>query len=373
MSLKKLSITTFLTFSILAIASCKKEEETTTYPSLDGVVSILGLDEFVDATGNRTLKLKPTGPIHPEGNGLGYCWKVVPLMEKYDTTRYENGLNKKGQESDGSFEYKLKDSLGTYTIYCYAFASGYSSSYAVGYTTLVRAGAGGSITGTGINDDTNDAEYKDYRYVTIGNTDWINTNMYEENNAGAPFRNAPVMSRIFGQYYNYDDAVNACKSLPRDEWQLPTENDWIELAQWLTKGNENAPEIKAYENIYWDKAVNGTPTLASQLMVNGSFNSEEMWTYWPAVGDITNRSGLAFLPTGYANLGVTPAKSGSNYPDATFEGLFDYAVFWTASEVEGEEGMAYYRYIYGTQPHLMIGKGNKETFGASVRCIRRNN
>ena len=56
--------------------------------------------------------------------------------------------------------------------------------------------------------------------------------------------------------------------------------------------------------------------------------------------------------------------------EAKFEGLFDYAVFWTEDEVEGEEGLAYYRYVMSTLPHLMIGKGNKEAFGASVRCVR---
>ena len=122
---------------------------------------------------------------------------------------------------------------------------------------------------------------------------------------------------------------------------------------------------------FWDKDVNGTPTLASQLMADAYFNSEQMWTYWPEVGDITNRSGLAMIPTGYASLGITPAvKSAADYPNAKFEGLFDYSVFWTSSEVEGEEGMAYYRYIYGNQPHFMIGKGSKEAFGASVRCVR---
>ena len=143
------------------------------------------------------------------------------------------------------------------------------------------------------------------------------------------------------------------------------------MVEWTLRGNDKAPEVKEYSNIYWDKEVNGTPTIAAQLMVNASFNTEEMWTYWPAVGDINNRSGLAFLPTGYANLGVTPAvKSGSNFPNATFEGLYDYSVFWTADEVKGEEDLAYYRYVYSNMPHFMISKGNKETFGASVRCVR---
>lgn len=373
MSLKKLRIAGFITLGLLAALACKKQEETTAYPTLEGNIAIIGLEEFVDAMGNRTIRLKPSGAEHPEGKEMGYCWKVTPVMDKYDTTRFENGLNREGKTSDGSFEYQIKDSLGTYTVYCYAFASGYSSTYAIGYTTLVKKGENGSITNTGIYDNANEVEEDNqYHYVTIGNTDWITMNVYENKGyAGISFRDADVMGEIFGVYYNYDEAVAACQSVGEGEWRLPTENDWIEMVNWIVKDNDNAPEIKPFNNIYWDKKVNGTPTLASQLMADAYFNKEAMWTYTPAIGDITNKSGLAFIPTGYTNLGITPSvKSSVSYPDATFEGLFDYSIFWTGSEVEGEEGMAYYRYLLGSEPHLMIGKGDKESFGANVRCVR---
>ena len=106
-------------------------------------------------------------------------------------------------------------------------------------------------------------------------------------------------------------------------------------------------------------------------MADASFNGTKMWEYWPAVGEISNGSGLAFLPVGYSNLGVTPAaKSTVSYPDASFEGLYEYSAFWTGSEVENNGNKAYYRYIIATQPHLMIGKAYKISFGASVRCVR---
>lgn len=375
MSLKTLRTIALFTLAALSAFSCQKgSEETTTLPSLKGSVSIVGVEEFMDASteASRTLKLKPANAVHPEGKELGYCWKVTPFMEKFDTTRYATGLDKNGKPSDGSFEYVLADSLGTFTIYCYAFAPGYSSTYSIAYTTLVKSGPEGSITNADTQGNAGEVGFNHYYYVTIGNRDWINMNAYQEEGLGMPFRNAEPMSQIFGRYYNYEDAKAACASIG-EEWSLPTEEDWLDVVRVLTNGNEKAPEIKKYSNIYWDKAVNGTPTLASQLMVNASFNTEQMWTYYPAVGDPVNTSGLSLLPTGYANLGITPTvRSASNYPDAMFEGLYDYAVFWTADEVEGEEGMAYYRYIMGNKPHLMIGKGNKETFGASVRCVRNS-
>ena len=95
------------------------------------------------------------------------------------------------------------------------------------------------------------------------------------------------------------------------------------------------------------------------------------------MGKPENTSLMSIIPVGYANLGVTtevPLKS--NYPAALFKGTYEFAAFWTADEVEDNDGVegnspqAYYRYLFTKTPHLMIGKGYKDTFGASVRCVR---
>ena len=102
-----------------------------------------------------------------------------------------------------------------------------------------------------------------------------------------------------------------------------------------------------------------------------------MWEYWPAVGDITNETGMSIIAAGFAMLGQkneTPKEDPNieyNYPNAIFKGYLEYAAFWTADKVEDEEGMAYYRYLIFDQPDLMIAKGDMKTFGASVRCIRK--
>ena len=130
----------FIIFAALAILSCKKDE-ITTLPSLSGALEIKGIEAFIGTDKeSRTITLKPYGAEHPEGKGIGYYWKVSPVMSSYDTTRFENGLNKNGQQSDGSFTYTIKDSLGTYSIYCYAYASGYYGLSAAEYVTVVRGG-----------------------------------------------------------------------------------------------------------------------------------------------------------------------------------------------------------------------------------------
>ena len=58
------------------------------------------------------------------------------------------------------------------------------------------------------------------------------------------------------------------------------------------------------------------------------------------------------------------------FPGASFDGVFEYVAMWTADKVAEEEGMAYYRYMRSDQPEMLVGKGDMNTFGASVRCVR---
>ena len=372
----------FIIFVTLAILSCKKKEETT-IPSLSGQLKINGIEVFVGADEtSRTITLKPSGAKHPEGKHLGYCWKVSPTMTSYDTTRYENGLNKKGQESDGSFTYTLKDSLGTYTIYCYAFASGYSGLSSAGYVTVVRGGfktspddPDVSITNTQITEKGTRLADTDYYYVTDGTRDWTANNAAEPT-SGAAFWGYNAMADVFGRYYSYDEAKAVCASLPAadgNQWRLPTDEDWVNLIKSITTDATGEFKAEPYADIYWNNDENGKPSLAARLIADGYFNGEKLWDYWPGIGVPANTSGMAILPVGYANLGITPEiKSKSAYPNALFEGEFKLAAFWTADEVAENTDMAYYRYMHTKSPHFMISKGYKGTFGASVRCVRES-
>jgi uncharacterized protein (TIGR02145 family) len=113
-------------------------------------------------------------------------------------------------------------------------------------------------------------------------------------------------------------------------------------------------------------AENGSITsIAADLMADAAFNGMSMWEYWPKVGEITNKSGLAILPCGFSNLGE---KADGQYPAASFSGTNEYSVFWTADKVG--ETMANYRYVFCEQPDMVLAKGDITTFGASVRCVR---
>ena len=347
MTINRLASLIIIAAGIVAAASCKKDEETTVSPSLEGALTFYA-PSFIEP--GQTVTMTPRGIEHPEGDGVGFYWKVSPVMTSGDTTRLENGLAPDGKESDGTFTYKFPDSLAVYTVTCYAFASGYTGSSSSKYVTTVKTGIDGSLTNTGIkaSDPHVTVDGQNYFYTRIGNLEWFRNNIGVRK-GGAPYGNADIMSDIFGRFYNHEDAMNACP----EGWRLPSEEDWLDLSAALGAKSEKY-------GIFVD--------VAAALMADAKFNGTEMWEYWPAVGTITNKSGFSAIPAGYLNLGQE-SETGE-YPQASSNGVYDYAVFWSADEVDGEAGMAYYRYIAAKQPDMFISKGDKANFGASVRCVR---
>ena len=357
MSFRKLNYLCLILASALAVISCKDDDETTVTPSLDGSLSFL-VPEYV--LPEAVVTMVPSGVAHPDGEELGYCWKVSPTMTKADTTRYENGLDKNGKPSDGSFTHTFSDTLKTYTVTGYAFAKGYSTSTSKShYVTVVKGGLDGSIKNIALTGmpsvEVNGATFP---YVTIGSTDWMCRNMSAPA-AGAPYMNNRAMDDVFGRYYSYEEALEICP----EGWQLPSEKDWIELA--VAAGAEDITEYETIKGI------------AAAIMGNTYFNDDLMWEYWPSVGEITNSTGISMMPVGYATLGnknTSPKENefiDNTYPQAMFKGYKQYAAFWTADTAKDEEGMAYYRYLISEQPDLFIEKGDINSFGASVRCIRK--
>ncbi len=345
MSFRKLLL--LIAVTAVALASCKKDEETTTMkPYLSGSVSF-DIDAFVLA--EQTVTLTPDGLSHPDGKGIGYYWKVTPGMDKADTTRLENGLSPDNKESDGSFTYRFKDTLATFTVSCTGFADGYNTSYASSYVTTVKPGIDGTISGTGIKKEDAKVYYRgvDYYYTEINGLKWMRINL-ANNSYGTPYGSYKAMTEVLGVYYSHEDAEKACP----DGWTLPTDKQWRELGAYLN----GSPAVDEYMTI---------PGVAASMMGDIQFNGETMWEYWPAVGEITNKSKLAMIPAGYVNLGE---KKDNKYPDAQYTGIDEYAIFWTADKTE--DGMAYYRYINVKQPDMFVGKGDRKTFGANVRCVQ---
>ena len=346
MKISKLISLFIIAASFVAAVSCKKDDESTALPSLGGSLSFYA-PLFIEP--GQTLTMTPSGVEHPEEEGLGYYWTVSPVMDEMDTTRLEYGLAPDGRESDGSFTFKFPDSLAVYTVRAYAFAEGYTGKSAQRMVTTVKAGLDGSLTNTDIKSTDAHIKYEgqNYYYIGIGDLEWLRNNI-AVNKGGAPYSNVEVMTNVFGRYYNYEDAMNACP----EGWRLPAEEDWLALGSALGASADKYGIIKG---------------VSAKLMADAQFNGITMWAYWPAVGTLTNSSKFSAVPAGYMNLGE---EVNGAYPEANSYGVYEYAAFWTADSVEGDDSMAYYRYITADQPDLFITKGDKKNFGANVRCVR---
>ena len=327
MNFRKLISAAFIAFAAIA---CKKNDEGTVSPSLEGYLSIKGLSEFVSP--DSYLDLEAEGVTNPGGGEVGYYWKLSPTKPEACTTKV--------------YRAEFSDTLQTCTVYCNAFAEGYSGTSLTSYVTVVKGGKDGSIKGIDFPDDcvpTNDGEYY---YRQIGSQTWTMNNLAERD-YGKAYRNAEIMSDVLGRYYNYEDAKQACESLSTAEqtWALPTLEDWRTL--------------ESYVNGTLTSNNDAGRSLAAALMADATFNSNTMWKYRPKVGDITNSSGFSAIPAGYANLA-----------SSAFEGVYEYATFWTDTEAERADE-AYCAYLYFEDSGLYFLSADKESFGASVRCIQK--
>lgn len=334
MSLKKLNSLLLIAAALIAAVSCDKDEETETLPYLTGIL-YFDCPSFV--VPGQTVTMKTSGVEHPDGEEVGYFWKVSPSMSKSDTTDV--------------FVHTFSDTLQTYTVTCYAFAEGYNNTSNSKQVMALKGGIGGSLQQTGIeaSDPKITVDGIDYYYEKIGNLEWFRNNLASAG-SGIPYVNEEITSDVFGRFYSYDEAMNACP----EGWRIPSEEDWMSLAEAL--GETVTEKYSVFEEV------------TAKLMVNAYINDIAVLEYWPVVGDVTNSSRLSLLPFGYVNKGEM--DEAGNYPHATFDGIYVYAAFWTADKVEDDENMAYYRYMICNQPEMMVGKGDVNSFGASVRCVR---
>lgn len=356
--------------AVAAAFACKKDDgEEEALPSLGGMVKF-SLDPYMEV--NSTFRVEPSGIYHPEGKGFGYYCKAS-WKESNDTIKLEN--------SDSFIEEKMlftfpEDSVGTFTISCTAFASGYYSTSVSRYVTTVSResslidtllGYDATAYPAGEVIDNRDGEGRTYRTVRIGNAEWFAENLaYKgldhasgDNQGkavfGIPYQNCEAMSDIFGRYYTWNEAMGLDKDgnpsgvkLCPDGWTVPTDEDWKNLAAELA----DDPSVMEAGKIF--------PGIAGKIMVEAKFNSEdnEMWEYWPAV-KITNETGMSVIPCGFANISGTAGS---------FESAMTFAAFWTATEKDTDQ--AYIRYINCYEPDIFITSSPKVSFGAPVRCIK---
>ena len=351
--------------AVLAVAACKKEEdETETLPSFSGQLSFEA-EPYIKK--GVTLTLKPAGPVHPEGKGIGYYWAVPNVTENNDTTKLETDDPK---EKDGTAVIKFPDEIGTYTVSCTAFASGYYSTTSTRYVTVVDREE--SLIDMKLGYDGEYGTCRDgrdgisYRTVKAGSLEWFAENLRYSGNGetGIAYENAEAMSDLFGRYYSWEEATDSGNPVCPEGWRIPTSEDWLDLAN-AVDGMIKESQGETSTDIRFTETDADYDGITGAMMVDAKFNSEDnvMWEYWPDV-KITNLSGLSIIPCGFANLSETASGT-----VGTFDTVYLYAAFWSA-ESEEDSDRAYFRYIYWDTPVLQLGTASSTDFAATVRCVR---
>ena len=322
--------------ALCIVPSCKKDEDDTT--TKDYLSGTLTFDMPAFVTKGSTFTLVPQGIKNPTTGNVGYYWYSSWDSTK-DTTKTENG------PGNGAYTVSVPDSIGSYTIYCIAYATDYYTSSESAQFYVVDPEINTTITDSGLSysdERMDDArESKSYFVTTVGGKKWFKNNLYYSE-SGVSYAFSPAIDALVGRYYTWEEAVSACPQ----GWRLPSDAEFAELVN-TTQGVSIHKAGKTFEGA------------AGDLMVNAKFIENRMWTFWPEV-KITNKSGFCALPVGY----VLDRGSEDNQK---YQGMNEYAVFWT-SDSEGD--YAFYRYIYVKQNDVMLGNGDKTSFRASVRCVK---
>ena len=326
--------------AVLLLADCKDDEDDV-YEYHTGTLSLV-IPEFVQPGYTKTFcidSLKKAS--RPDGGPIGYYFRD-PVARKVDTLVTSNGLVLKD-----TFTFTASDSLATLTVTLGSFSDIYFGIYATPSYTIVKPGTDGegSLTGYVIADADEDKRFVDsrdnreYLYSDIDGVHWMRQNLAWEG-AGQPLLGCSAASDVFGRYYTWEEAQEACPP----GWNLPSDEDWKAVGRkYGTIDEVSGGNIKG---------------IAGYLMEDIYFNRKKMWEFWPDV-KISNKLGLSVIPVGYAVV---------SEGDYTFKSMYKYAAFWTSDTYEGD---GVYRYIYENKDYVFMGTADKRDFAASVRCVRK--
>lgn len=341
----KILATILAIIALTAMAdSCKKDDATETeYLSFEGNFTFAlptflaqDTDYIISPTDIRRSK-KDTSSKTGYGIGVTISSKNLTdtLRKDYTTTKVSYTVH------------TPKDTLGAFVVMMYAFSSGYTTLYAEKDCHIVDPDLNtGSLTDFS-------AEIDDPYIIDGGRKYYITKNEdgpvfmrqnYAGSEDGAPYYNCPVMTDVFGKYYTWEDARDACP----DGWHVATKDEFYAFC--LKHGLSSSIDV--------DDTYTG---IAGKLMADAYFNGEKLWEYWPEVR-ISDDSYFSALPTGYAQI-----LEDNN--EMKFYGANEYFCFWVEDPDEDPEN-GVYRYINLKYNNVYRGVANSDNFCASVRCVK---
>lgn len=303
--------------------SCKKDDDTKTNLYMSGSLSTNVPSHLISG---KTLQLAATGITFPT-DSLTYKWTT------------------KGFDVDSLFGTTgtiiVPDSVGNYEIILKVTHPRYTAVQSVKNVIVFNPDSPESFSGVVKGDKfiTDSRDGQKYYYSTIGSTDWFNTNLNWAG-AGKHYNNVEALGVIFGRIYTWTETTqNICPQ----GWKVPSNVDWEQLAKQANGG------VALPFDSSW-------PQIGGKLTVSAQLNSVNIWKYSP--NNIkTNMFNWNALPGGNA---LNTLKN--------FVNINQYGMWWSATERDSKD--AYYRYIHFDGPDFPYSYAAKQTFGASVRCVR---
>lgn len=335
------------TLFILLAVSCTKDDTDTNYPSLQGKLvfdapSYVVPGQVIDVDIDIEDLSKLNG-----SHKIGYYW-ADNVLNKKDTLRTENDP----LDVSPAFKYVIPEGQTHITLTVCAFSKNYSSYSTVCNFTVVKDKLNeGLLTDFDVAETdkvlTDLRDNKKYLTRVIGNTEWMRQNL-AYTGCGVPYLNEPLLSNIFGQYYTWEEVSTG--NLCPEGWEIPSENDWVELAK--ASGCEQASRFEPFYDI------------AGANMVNARYDGQLMWEFWPQV-KITDKTGFAAIPAGFCE------NDGEN---DHFRFYGKYAAFWTSDKLDSEDGgepHGIFRYFHVESPDIMASHAGGNGIAMSVRCVKK--
>lgn len=319
---------------VMALSSCKKDEETETKPSLEGVLAF-DLPEYV--LKGDIITLETGGITYPEE--IVYKWYAAGMLADSVIAR--------------RITVRVPDSIGTFSISSVAQSEGYYATVKTVSFTTVDTAREASFKGLKYSPGTivDERDGRSYQYVSIGNLDWFAQNLAWDG-AGVAFHNAPVTHPFFGRLYNWNEATGGVEAsglgcgpqgaCPKG-WSVPTNEDWADLASAMSGGRVTSFSDK------WEG-------LGEKASAQVFLNDDKLWEYSPD-NEHTNDFGWNGVPVG---------STMRNH--LMFNDYMKYGFWWSSSAKSDTQ--AWFRYIYQDLGSFPASASSRSGFGASVRCVR---
>ncbi len=254
----------------------------------------------------------------------------------------------KSANSDDDFSFISGDS-----IVISVFKEGYNStpsSLKIDTSEFVNFILEAKTTGV-VGSFTDSRDGRKYKTVTINGKEWMTENMaylpsvskvntesttepiyyvYDYNDTIVSEAIATDSYKIYGVLYNHPAAKNACP----EGWHLPTNDEWVKLARFVTDQNE----LTHTTGDFWDG-------------VGKYLKASEGWV----AGNGLDKYGFNGLPGGYRHM------------NGNFYGLGSSGFWWSATELSSTNAFSIYMQ---SSSDYFIQSHNDTNFGYCIHCIK---